>query len=134
MKVETRYKRMTALNPISIADIVLLLLIFFLLTSTFVIQQGIRVKLPKAFSEQSATPDRVTITMTGEGQLFLGDKIVGLDNLETLLKGKIEEMGNPLVVIRADRSIIIEKAVRVMDIAREAGAEKLLIATEPIKK
>jgi len=134
MKVETRYKRMTALNPISIADIVLLLLIFFLLTSTFVIQQGIRVKLPKAFSEQSATPDRVTITMTGEGQLFLGDKIVGLDNLETLLKGKIEEMGNPLVVIRADRSIIIEKAVRVMDIAREAGAEKLLIATEPIEK
>ncbi len=132
MKSITRYKRMTALNPISIADIVLLLLIFFLLTSTFVIQQGIRVKLPKAFSEESATPDRVTITMTGEGKLFLGEEMVGLDNLEILLKDKIQIMGNPLVVIRADRSIIIEKAVRVMDIAREAGAEKLLIATEPI--
>lgn len=134
MKIETRYKRMTALNPISIADIVLLLIIFFLLTSTFVIQQGIRVNLPKAFSEESATPDRITITITEEGQLFLGDKLVGLDNLEVLLKNKIDELGKPLVVIRADRSIIIEKAVRVMDIAREAGAEKLLIATGPIER
>jgi len=134
MKIETRYKRMTALNPISIADIVLLLIIFFLLTSTFVIQQGIRVKLPKAFSEESAPPDRITITMTEAGQLFLGDGLVGLDNLEILLKEKIEELGNPLVVIRSDRTVIIEKAVRVMDIAREAGATKLLIATEPIEK
>jgi len=134
MKIETRYKRMTALNPISIADIVLLLIIFFLLTSTFVIQQGIRVKLPKAFSEESAPPDRITITMTEAGQLFLGDGLVGLDNLEILLKEKIEELGNPLVVIRSDRTVIIEKAVRVMDIAREAGATRLLIATEPIEK
>jgi len=134
MMTETRYKRMTALNPISIADIVLLLIIFFLLTSTFVIQQGIRVKLPKAFSEESAPPDRITITMTEAGQLFLGDGLVGLDNLEILLKEKIEELGNPLVVIRSDRTVIIEKAVRVMDIAREAGATKLLIATEPIEK
>lgn len=134
MMIETRYKRMTALNPISIADIVLLLIIFFLLTSTFVIQQGIRVKLPKAFSEESAPPDRITITMTEAGQLFLGDGLVGLDNLEILLKEKIEELGNPLVVIRSDRTVIIEKAVRVMDIAREAGATRLLIATEPIEK
>lgn len=134
MKIETRYKRMTALNPISIADIVLLLIIFFLLTSTFVIQQGIRVKLPKAFSEESAPPDRITITMTEAGQLFLGDGLVGLDNLEILLKKKIEELGNPLVVIRADRTVIIEKAVRVMDIVREAGATRLLIATEPIER
>lgn len=134
MMIETRYKRMTALNPISIADIVLLLIIFFLLTSTFVIQQGIRVKLPKAFSEESAPPDRITITMTEAGQLFLGDGLVGLDNLEILLKEKIEELGNPLVVIRSDRTVIIEKAIRVMDIAREAGATKLLIATEPIER
>ncbi len=134
MKIETRYKRMTALNPISIADIVLLLIIFFLLTSTFVIQQGIRVKLPKAFSEESAPPDRITITMTEAGQLFLGDGLVGLDNLEILLKEKIEELGNPLVVIRSDRTVIIGKAVRVMDIAREAGATRLLIATEPIER
>ncbi len=134
MMIETRYKRMTALNPISIADIVLLLIIFFLLTSTFVIQQGIRVKLPKAFSEESAPPDRITITMTKAGQLFLGDGLVGLDNLEILLKEKIEELGNPLVVIRSDRTVIIGKAVRVMDIAREAGATRLLIATEPIER
>lgn len=134
MKLERRYGRMTALNPISIADIVLLLIIFFLLTSTFVIQQGIRVRLPKAFSEESATPDRITITMTGEGQLFLEDGIVGLDMLEVLLEESLRELGNPLVVIRADRTIIIEKVVRVMDIAREAGAEKLLIATEPIER
>lgn len=134
MKIETRFKRMTALNPISIADIVLLLIIFFLLTSTFVIQQGIRVKLPKAFSEESATPDRVMITMTEEGQLFLEDGLVGLDKLEILLKEMVEEMGTPLIVIRADRTIIIEKVIRVMDIAREAGAEKLLIATEPIER
>lgn len=134
MKIGTRYKRMTSLNPISIADIVLLLIIFFLLTSTFVIQQGIKVKLPKAFSEESATPDRVMITMTKEGQLFLEDGLVGLGSLEIVLRDMVEEMGNPLVVIRADRSIIIEKVVRVMDIAREAGATKLLIATEPIER
>ncbi len=132
--MERRYKRMTSISPISIADIVLLLLIFFLLTSTFVIQQGIRVKLPKAFSEESATPDRITITMTEEGQLFLEDGLVGLDKLEIVLKEMIEEIGNPLIVIRADRTIIIEKVIRVMDITREAGAEKLLIATEPIMR
>ena len=134
MKIETRYKRISALNPISIADIVLLLLIFFLLTSTFVIQQGIKVKLPKAFSEESATADRIMITMTEKGQLFLEDGLVGLDNLEVLLRETVEELGNPLVVIRADRTIIIEKVVRVMDITREAGATKLLIATEPIER
>jgi len=134
MRLSTHYKRMTALNPISIADIVLLLLIFFLLTSTFVIQQGIRVKLPKAFSEESATPNRITITMTEEGQLFFEDGMVNLARLEVVLRESIEELENPLVVIRSDRSIVIEKVVRVMDIAREAGAEKLLIATAPIER
>ncbi|OQX52217.1 MAG: hypothetical protein B5M53_09120 [Candidatus Cloacimonas sp. 4484_209] len=134
MKVENRYKRMTSLNPISIADIVLLLIIFFLLTSTFVIQQGIRINLPRAFSEESATPNRVTITMTEDGKLFLDEELLGLDKLGVLLGKKIKGVEQPLVVIRTDRTVVIDKVVRVMDIAREAGAEKLLIATEPIER
>ncbi len=123
---------MVSLNPISIADIILLLIIFFLLTSTYVLEPGIRVKLPGAKSAEVISKKEIVITITREGRIFLNEDLTDLDNLEKSIKIIMQEDPNRIIILRADRGVTVEELVRIMDIARGAGGRKFLIATQKI--
>lgn len=129
MKIESNRKLMVTFSAISLTDIVLLLLIFFMLTSSFVIQPGIKVKLPRAATGQEATQDRVFVTITRSNQIFLNQQQVTRTQLGEQLR-QILTKQDKLVVIRADRDISLENTIRVVDIAKLAGAERFMIATE----
>ncbi len=130
MKFEMKHKPMSVFNFISLADIVLLLLIYFLLTSTYVVQKGIRVRLPKSVtSEKTTVSKQITVTVTRSGAVFLNGKPVSMDNLSAKVKQLLEKNPKQIIVLRADASIPLEKAVKVLDEAKKAGGEKLLIAT-----
>ncbi len=120
---------MVAFSAISLTDIVLLLLIFFMLTSSFVVQPGIKVRLPRAATGQEATEDRVFITITRSNQIYLNQVQVDQSRLGDQLRQLLEQQDR-LVVIRADKDISLETAIRVVDIAKLAGAERFVIATE----
>jgi biopolymer transport protein ExbD len=111
-------------------DIVFLLLIYFLLTTNFMVDEGIKIKLPQARASAPQTEEVITVYVDTEGRVYLGTREVSYASLFDLLKEKIGNDNNRLVVVRADRAVILNKAVKVMDIAKAAGAGRLCLATE----
>ena len=114
----------------ALIDIVFLLLIYFLLTTNFMVDEGIKVKLPQAKASAPQTEQEITVYVDREGRSYIGSEEVPQDKLFARLKKMIGSRTDRLVVIRADRSILLNKAVRVMDLAKAAGAAKLCLATE----
>lgn len=129
MKLKTNRPMMTAFNAISLTDIVFLLLIFFLLSSTFILQPGIKVRLPKTTATEVSAEKSIVVTITADGTLFLNEEKVSRSLLPTVLRQKLLSVGKPIVVIRADKRITLDQAVEVMDMAKNAGADKFMIAT-----
>lgn len=114
----------------SLIDIVFLLLIYFLLTTNFMVDEGIKIKLPQAKASAPQTEDVVTIYVDKQGKPFLGENEVSYAHLFNQVKQMVDKHENKLVVIRADRTVILNNVVKVMDIAKAAGAERLCLATE----
>lgn len=114
----------------SLIDIVFLLLIYFLLTTNFMVEEGIKIKLPQARAAAPQTEEVITVYVDQQGRAFLGAEEVSVARLFDRLKEMIGGKENKLVVIRADRAVILNKAVKVMDIAKAAGAGRLCLATE----
>jgi biopolymer transport protein ExbD len=114
----------------SLIDIVFLLLIYFLLTTNFMVDEGIDVKLPQAEASKPQTQKEITIYVDALGRSFLFDEEVALKELFTRLQRMIGSAKDRLVVIKADRAVILNKVVAVMDVAKAAGAGRLCLATE----
>ncbi len=114
----------------SLIDIVFLLLIYFLLTTNFMVEEGIKIKLPQARAAAPQTEEVITVYVDQQGRAFLGTQEVSISRLFDRLKDMIGNRQNKLVVVRADRAVILNKAVKVMDVAKAAGAGRLCLATE----
>ena len=109
------------------ADIVLLLLIFFILTSSYLIQPGIKVQLPCAITKEALSQEKISITITKSGGVYLEDKLIDISRLPYL----IENQKDKIVLIKADRDVTIDMTVRVMEMVKRSGANKFVIATTP---
>jgi biopolymer transport protein ExbD len=114
----------------SLIDIVFLLLIYFLLTTNFMVDEGIDIKLPQAQAAKPQTEKEITVFVDAEGKAFLENREMALSELFDHLKELIGEQEDRLVLIKADREVILNKAVNVMDVAKAAGAGRLCLATE----
>ena len=114
----------------SLIDIVFLLLVYFLLTTNFMVDEGITVKLPQAQASAPQTQQEITVYVDGEGRAYLMNKQLPEDQLFTQLKQMVGGKSNRLVVIKADRTVVLNKVVKVMDLAKAAGAARLCLATE----
>ena len=114
----------------SLIDIVFLLLIYFLLTTNFIVEEGIKIKLPQAKAAAPQVKQEITVFVDQKGNAFIGDEAIPADQLFPRLKQMMGHAAQPLVIIKADRGVILNKAVRVMDIAKAAGASRLCLATE----
>ena len=112
-------------------DCVFLLLIFFMLTTTFSTQGGLRVKLPEAGAADSEVDDqRLTVTIDANGAIELNDEPIASEALAARLSQAVETSLRTTLIIRADAGVAHGKVVAVMDAARRAGVEKLLVAAE----
>lgn len=131
MRLKTENKLLTIFSFSSLTDIVLLLLIFFLLSSSFVIQPGIKVQLPKSVTKETEERREIVITLTERGIVFLNNEQVTVEVLGTRLATLLRDAKEKAVVINADRAVSLQSAVQVMDIAKAVGATRFLIATQP---
>lgn len=129
MKFETSNKPLSIFSFSSLTDIVMLLLIFFLLTSQFVIQTGVKVKLPGAKNNEQTAPTRLVVTINEQGRIFVGSKEIGMEALAGELSAlNTAKDGN--LIIRADKSASIEIVIKVIDSAKGVGIDKFTIETE----
>lgn len=117
----------TGLNLTPLIDIVFLLLVFFLLTTQFIEEDGIGVKLPSSNSVTTRDRDEVAIAITQKGDLFVQGQRLPLASLIT----KLEEVlgADTTVVVRGDREVDLQILVSVMEKAKQAGAARLVVAT-----
>lgn len=125
-------KPLSLFSQSSLTDIVLLLLIFFLLTSSFVTNFGIQVTVPKAESSAVTEPQYVSVAVTKEGEFYVDGQMTARGSLassiRTAVSGK-QSNGTVSIVLRADKDAIVDDAVRVMNIGRALNL-KVLMATE----
>ena len=134
MRLRPRQALITQFSAISLTDIVFLLLIFFLLSSTFILQPGVKVALPRTTTTEISAEKSVVLTLTADGGLYLNDERVSRGTLGAKLRQRLLSVGNPILVLRADRRVTLEQAVEVMDIAKHAGGERFVIATRPVEE
>lgn len=130
MKLEMSNKPLSMFSFSSLTDIVMLLLIFFLLTSQFIIQTGVKVKLPSAKNNEQVTQTKLVVTLTSQGQIFLGKDEVSVDLLPAKLSGLLTQGAERNLVIRADKTVDIDRIIKVIDGAKGVGIDKFTIETE----
>ena len=117
----------------SLTDIVMLLLIFFLLTSQFVIQTGVKVKLPGSKMNEKSETSRMVVTLTNAGGVFAGEEEISIDQLPAKLGEMKAQSNEDNLVIRADKTVAIDLVIKVIDAAKISNIEKFTIETEKEK-
>ncbi|ABA88752.1 biopolymer transport membrane protein, TolR-related protein [Syntrophotalea carbinolica DSM 2380] len=118
----------------SMVDVVFLLLIFFMISTTFVEAPGIDVKLPESSSQVSESEVReVKVYLSQDGEISLGKEKVSQQELERRLRAYRSEAGAMTFVLLADKNALHGQVVRLMDLAKVNGFGKLAIATEYAK-
>jgi biopolymer transport protein ExbD len=130
MKFNTSNEPLAIFSYSSLTDIVMLLLIFFLLTSQFVIQTGVKVKLPGSKTNEQSVPSQLIVTLTAGGGIYAGKDEVTVDELPArlaLMKGEGKEQN---LIIRADKSVAVDLVIKVIDAAKATGIDKFTIQTE----
>lgn len=113
-------------------DIVFLLLIFFMLTANFIMEPGITITLPSAQHAKEKKVQKIVVFIDEGGSIYLNKQEISLGDLGDVLPGKLDQSKEKIVILKADAKIDLGLAVRVMDIARSAGARDVIIATELI--
>lgn len=126
-------RREAAFDLMPLIDVVFLLIIFFMLTTSFrTIFQGIKVDLPTTTTKQERIEQNIIITITKDNVLYLDKARVTTSKLVSLLKKKLGEKKG-LVMINADKLVRHGKVVGIMDLAKQAGAVRVGILTSYIK-
>ena len=113
----------------SMTDIVFLLLIFFMLTSTLVTVNALDILLPKA-QGKTENNKSVAVSITKKLDFYVDRKKVTENELEQNLISLLASVENPTIVLRAEEGVPIEKAVRIMDIANR-NKYKIILAVRP---
>lgn len=122
------------INVTSLIDVVLLLLIFFMVSTTFLNPAHINLTLPQAVSgEQQDPPKAIEVTVDGEGRYYVnGQALVNaqVDTLKSSMAEAAKDAKEPPVIVHADAKATHQAVVNVLDVARQLGLLKISFATE----
>lgn len=117
------------INITPLTDVFLVLLIIFMIATPFLMYQGIKINLPSSIMG-IPNPEAIIVTINKEKRIFVDDTSIEQGGLKEYLEQKLMGKEEKLVIIRGDRSLSLGDAVSIMDIAKQAGAERIAIATE----
>jgi biopolymer transport protein ExbD len=130
MRFKGRMELEHGLKQIDIApliDIVFQLLIFFMLTSSFIMQPGIKINLPKAVTSEAVKYENIEILITSENITYVNGKVITTGELRSLLKQVAKR--DQAILIKSDRRASLGRVVEIWDMARDLGISQINIAT-----
>ena len=116
------------INITPLTDVFLVLLVIFMVTTSVIQNQGKQVDLPGAELSDS-TPQGVTVTVTPDGEILVNDQPTNEANLFASLESALQESREKLVILRGDKKVLLGQAVNILDIAQQAGATGIALAT-----
>ena len=129
MALKSRNKVSPNFNMSSMTDIVFLLLIFFMLTSTLVSPNALKLLLPNS-KAKTLEKQTISISINKELDFYINENQVIESNLENELKAILSDQEEPAIILHADKTVDIEHVVKVMDIAYR-NKYKIVLATKP---
>jgi len=112
------------INVTPLVDVVLVLLLVFMVTAPMM-SRGVDVSLPVANLPDTQPEDRITVTLTAEGRVMIGDRPVNLVLLVDELRGILSGRAGRIVYLRADESLRYGKVIEVVDKLKQAGVEQI---------
>ena len=126
------------LNITPLIDVVFLLLIFFMVSTTFERESEINITLPEASEEYTDNQlDKVEIFIDAEGRLYVNEQALvnsQLDTIRDAIRSELFDLEDPQIIISADAKATHELVIRVMDAARQLELVKITFATRDIKE
>lgn len=135
MKTDNSYDEISEINMTPFVDIVLVILVIFMATATFIAQGKIVISLPKvsSSSDNSTIQNPTIITIDQNGNIYLNDKPSQLQQIdEYFLNNK--DIAKESVIIRSDAKASFEYVVGVIDICKKNSISKFVIQTQEVKK
>ena len=129
MALKSRNKVSPNFNMSSMTDIVFLLLIFFMLTSTLVSPNALKLLLPNSKSK-TLEKQTISVSINKDLDFYINENQVIENNLESELKEILSNQKEPAIILHADKTVDIEHVVKVMDIAYR-NKYKIVLATKP---
>ena len=109
-------------------DMVFILLIFFVVTASFVSETGLDIQRPRAASAESLPKESIPVTIDSAGRITLAGRRTSLFSLRPLLEQRLRSQSALAVVVVADRTVSMDRAVSVMDEVRAAGITEIALA------
>jgi biopolymer transport protein ExbD len=123
------FESLAGVNIIPVIDVSLVLLIILLATSPILNLPGFEVKLPKAVTAESKEKN-ISVSLSIKGEMAVNELTVDETTLIPALQKELKDKSDFLVIIRADQGVAYGKVERVMDLAKQAGAQRIAIATQ----
>ena len=130
MQLLEKKRRKVIINITSLIDVLFLLLIFFMVSSTFLEQPGMKLELPETESHSQEKIENFVLEITTDEQMFLNSESVTFDNLEQQFKELLPSVEQKTLILKADKNVAHGKVVKAMDIAKLSGLQKIVIATK----
>ena len=130
MQFHEKKKRKVIINITSLIDVLFLLLIFFMISSTFVEQPGMKLELPESKTSTTEKIKELILEINTDQSMILNQEPVTLEDLEQKFKELLPSLEEKSLVLKADKSVPHGVVVKVMDQAKLSGLEKLIIATQ----
>ena len=129
MNLRPRSKILAEFNMSSMTDIIFLLLIFFMLTSTLVSPNALKLLLPNS-SSQTRAKSNIAISIDKDQKYYFGTDAVSLEELRGKIQAKASSEEDPTIVLNVEKSVPIDNVVQVMNIGNELKV-KMILATSP---
>jgi biopolymer transport protein ExbD len=122
----------TYINVIPLVDVVLVLLIVFMLTTSFISSPSVPVNTPKSYSAESTAPASESLVLNRKGEVFFKNKKTDMASLKKDLKEQAALHSDLRVVLSADGDVPHYKVVELLDLARTSGVKRLALGvTKP---
>jgi biopolymer transport protein ExbD len=133
MAISTKYDDgdiVSDINMTPLIDVMLVLLIIFMVTSSAAVESGLTVNLPESAATGATPPSSLIISMNKTGEVAVAGKTVSKDQLGAAVKEELTKLKTTSVVLEGDGDLTLTNTISVIDIARAAGAVDFSIAAK----
>lgn len=118
------------INVTPMVDIMLVLLVIFMVTASYIVREQIEVDLPKAASGDSEVESTLTLTVTEEGDYYLDGDAITLEELAPVVEETVDEEANSRAIIAADKKVEYGRVIELIDTIKDNGLETFALNIE----
>jgi biopolymer transport protein ExbD len=132
---DLRIERSPKLMIIPMIDIIFFLLVFFMMSTLYMVEQRtLPVNLPQAASSQADLQKNTAITVTRDGRVLVEQEVIPPEMLRLRIQAQLARQADPAFILRADKQAEYGKVVAVLDELKALGVRRIAVATEAVQR